>query len=88
MAPHKVTGMFLLSTLYGCEALLTEKIKRTRYDSDEDYEKAVAGHRGDAGHLKESIERLLPLFRRLRNTSIGSMSWKLSRTRWSWKMSF
>ena len=56
MVPHKVTGMSLLSTLYGCEALLPEKIKRTRYESDEDFEKAVAGHRGDAGHLRVSIE--------------------------------
>ena len=88
MVPHKVTGMSLLSTLYGCEALLPEKIERTRYDSDEDYEKAVAEHRGDAGHLRASIEKLLPLFRRLGNTSIGSMSWKLSRTRWSWKRLF
>ena len=63
MVPHKVTGMSLLSTLYGCEALLPEKIEHTRYDSDEDYEKAVAGHRGDAGHLRASIEKLLPLFR-------------------------
>ena len=88
MVPHKVTIMSLLSTLYGCETLLPEKIKRTRYDSDEDYEKAVAGHRGDAGHLRANIEKLLPLFRRLGNTSIGSMSWKLSCTRWSWKMLF
>ena len=63
MVPHKVTGMSSLSTLYGCEALLPEKIERTRYDSDEDYEKAVAGHRGDAGHLRASIEKLLLLFR-------------------------
>ena len=83
MVPHKVTGMSSLSMLYGYEALLPEKIERTRYDSDEDYEKAVAGHRGDAGHLRASIERLLPFFRRLGNTSIGSMSWKLSFTRWS-----
>ena len=74
MVPHKVTGMSSLSTLYGCEALLPEKIERTRYDSDEDCEKAVAGHRGDAGHPRASIEILLLLFRRLGNTSIGSMS--------------
>ena len=63
MVPHKVTGMSSLSTLYGCEALLPEKIERTRYDSDEDYEKAVAGHRGEAGHPRASIGKLLPLFR-------------------------
>ena len=74
MVPHKVTGMSLFSMLYGCEALLPEKIKRTRYGTVKDCEKAVAGQRGDAGHPRASIEKLLPLFRRLGNTSIGSMS--------------
>ena len=63
MVPHRVTGMSLFSMLYGCEALLPEKIKRTRYGSVKYCEKAMAGHRGDAGHPRASIGKLLPLFR-------------------------
>ena len=58
MVPHKVMGMSLFSMLYGCEALIPKKIKRTRYGSVGDCEKAMVGHRRDAGHLRASIRKI------------------------------
>ena len=71
MVPHKVMGMSLLSTLYGCKALLPEKIERTRYGSVKDCEKAVAGHRGELGIQEQALEKLLPLLEVLGILQLG-----------------
>ena len=44
MVLHEAMGMSPFLMLYGREALLPEEIEHTRYGSNEDYEKAVAGH--------------------------------------------
>ena len=55
MVLHEATGMYLFLMLYGRESLLPEEIEHTRYGSNVNYEKAVAGHREDAGHPRLGI---------------------------------
>ena len=44
MVPHEAMGILPFLMLYGCEALLPEKIEHTMYDSNSDYEKAMKRH--------------------------------------------
>ena len=68
MVPHEATGMSPFLMLYGREALLLEEIEHTRYGSDVDYEKAVAGH----------IEKMLVIQERAleKNAALFEKSWK------------
>ena len=75
MVPHEATGMSPFLMLNGCEALLPEKIEHTRYGSNVNYEKAVAGHiEKMLGIQEQALEIMLPLSRSLRNNLIESPS--------------